>query len=334
MLRTVEIIGGGLAGLSLGLGLRARGIPVRLIESGSYPRHRVCGEFITSLDEQTSSRLQLRELLKPARPAHSVIWREPSRPDMRHHFPHPALCLSRFNLDAKMAEAFTASGGDLRTQQRCTAEPAEGRVIACGRRPLASSPWIGLKQHFRSLPLHDDLEVHLGRGAYVGLTRVEDSLVNVCGLFPRPRAGESCSLTGRIRAVGLNDLADRLQAAESIEGTDCAVAGLNYASKAMAPASLGDQQGLIPPFTGHGMTIALQSASASLGHFEAWSRGLVPWSGTIAGVSRDLRRRFRRRILVSRLIHPWFLDPRRRSLIHALHRMGLLPFNTLYRLSH
>ena len=28
--RTVEIIGGGLAGLSLGLGLRARGVPVRL----------------------------------------------------------------------------------------------------------------------------------------------------------------------------------------------------------------------------------------------------------------------------------------------------------------
>ena len=63
MLRTVEIIGGGLAGLSLGLGLRARGIPVRLIESGFYPRHRVCGEFITGLDEQTSSRLQLRELM-------------------------------------------------------------------------------------------------------------------------------------------------------------------------------------------------------------------------------------------------------------------------------
>ena len=334
MLRTVEIIGGGLAGLSLGLGLRARGIPVRLIEAGSYPRHRVCGEFITGLDEQTSSRLQLRELLKPARPARSVTWCEPGRTDMRHHFPQPALCLSRFHLDARMAEAFTTSGGDLRTQQRCTAEPAEGRVIACGRRPLASSPWIGLKQHFRSLPLHDDLEVHLGRGAYVGLTRVEDSLVNVCGLFPRPSAGESCSLTGRIRDVGLADLADRLQAAESIEGTECAVAGLNYTSKPVAPASIGDQQGLIPPFTGHGMTIALQSASVSLGYFEAWSRGALSWTETLARVSRDLHRRFRRRILVGRLIHPWLLDARRRGLVHALNRMRLLPFGTLYRLSH
>jgi len=334
MLRTVEIIGGGLAGLSLGLGLRARGIPVRLIEAGSYPRHRVCGEFITGLDEETSSRLQLDDLLKPARPARSVTWCEPGRPTMRHHLAHPALCLSRFHLDAKMAEAFTASGGDLRTQQRCTATPTEGRVMACGRRPLASSPWIGLKKHFRSLPLHDDLEVHLGHGAYVGLTQVEDSLVNVCGLFPRPRAGEACSLTGRMRAVGLTELADRLQAADSIEGTECAVAGLDYGSQAMTPASLGDHQGLIPPFTGHGMTIALQSASASLRHFEAWSRGTVPWTETIARVSRDLHRRFRRRISVGRLIHPWLLDSRRRRLIHALHRVRLLPFGTLYRLSH
>jgi hypothetical protein len=334
MLRTVEIIGGGLAGLSLGLGLRSRGIPVRLIEAGSYPRHRVCGEFITGLDEETSSRLQFDELLKPARPARSVGWYEPGQSAMHHRLTQPARCLSRFHLDAKMAEAFTASGGELRTQQRGNTEGKEGRVMACGRRPLASSPWIGLKQHFRSLPLHDDLEVHLGRGAYVGLTRVEDSLVNVCGLFPRPRAGESCSLTGRIREVGLTDLADRLQVAESIEGTECAVAGLNYASKAMAPASLGDQQGLIPPFTGHGMTIALQSASVSLGYFEAWSRGALSWTETLARVSRDLHQRFRRRILVARWIHPWLLDARRRRLIHILHRVRLLPFGTLYRLSH
>jgi hypothetical protein len=137
-----------------------------------------------------------------------------------------------------------------------------------------------------------------------------------------------------MREVGLTDLADRLQVAESIEGTECAVAGLNYASNVMAPASLGDQQGLIPPFTGHGMTIALQSASVSLGYFEAWSRGSLSWTETLARVSRDLHQRFRRRILVGRLIHPWLLDARRRGLIHALNRMRLLPFGTLYRLSH
>lgn len=334
MLRTVEIIGGGLAGLSLGIGLRARGIPVRLIEAGSYPRHRVCGEFIAGLDETTPKRLQLDQFLQHARPAHGVSWCEPARPAMRHRLPQAALCLSRFRLDAAMADAFVASGGELSTQQRAPIEAAEGRVLACGRRPLASSPWVGLKQHFRNLKLDDDLEVHFGGGAYVGLTRVEDSLVNVCGLFPRPRAGDTCDVVARTRAVGLPQLAERLASADPVADSDCAVAGLDYAPKTCAPASLGDHQGLIPPFTGNGMTIALQSAAASLDHFEGWSRGMLSWAETLSKVSRAVRRRFRRRIFLSRLLHPWLLDARRRSLVHVLHKSNLLPVSLLYRLSH
>jgi len=52
--RSVEVVGGGLAGLSLGLALRRRGVPVTVWEAGHYPRHRVCGEFITGLDRATA----------------------------------------------------------------------------------------------------------------------------------------------------------------------------------------------------------------------------------------------------------------------------------------
>ena len=45
--RTITIVGGGLAGLTLGIGLRQRGIPAEIFEAGTYPRHRVCGEFIS-----------------------------------------------------------------------------------------------------------------------------------------------------------------------------------------------------------------------------------------------------------------------------------------------
>ena len=41
MARTVTIIGGGLAGLTLGLALRQRDVPVTVCEAGTYPRHRV-----------------------------------------------------------------------------------------------------------------------------------------------------------------------------------------------------------------------------------------------------------------------------------------------------
>ena len=332
--RTVEIIGGGLAGLSLGLGLRARGVPVRLAEAGTYPRHRVCGEFITGLDDRTRHELQLDDILAPARPAHHVSWFEPSRPVLRHTLPEPALCLSRHRMDSSMAEAFLAAGGELQANERTAPEAKEGRVLACGRRPDSASPWIGLKQHVRDLPLHDDLELHLGCHTYVGLTRVEDDVVNVCGLFPRPPRGEDASLTGRLRAAGLNELAGRLASAQPVHASACAVAGLNYRSSPRTAASLGDHLGLIPPFTGHGMTLALQSAALALDPLEAWSRGRLSWGEATAAMQKQRHRRLRGRITVGRWLHPWMLSPGRRRIIHGLHRWHLLPFGPLYRLCH
>ena len=49
----ITIAGGGLAGLSLGIALQSRGVTVTLHEASTYPRHRVCGEFISGVSEET-----------------------------------------------------------------------------------------------------------------------------------------------------------------------------------------------------------------------------------------------------------------------------------------
>ena len=46
-LRPITIVGGGISGLSLGIDLQLKGLPVHLFEAGDYPRHRVCGEFLS-----------------------------------------------------------------------------------------------------------------------------------------------------------------------------------------------------------------------------------------------------------------------------------------------
>jgi len=333
-LRTVEIVGGGLSGLSLGLGLRARGIPVRLLEAGHYPRHRVCGEFITALDQTTRNALQLDPLLRSARAAESVSWLEEGHRAMRHSLPDRALCLSRYELDSAMAEDFVAAGGDLLPGNRAPTKPQAGRVLACGRQPDSTSPWMGLKEHFRDLALKDDLELHLGRNAYVGLTRVAAETVNVCGLFPKPTEKKNVSLTSSLRACGMSELANRLDRATAVDGSFCAVAGLSYGKATDSALSLGDHQGLVPPFTGNGMTIALQSAALALDPIEKWSRGRAEWSETVHEVQRTWRRRFRHRLTIGNLLHPWLLRPARRRIVRMMHRAGLLPFGMLYRLCH
>ena len=65
-LKPITIVGGGLAGLTLGIGLRQQGVPVTVWEAGQYPRHRVCGEFISGCGQNVLARLGLLESFRHA----------------------------------------------------------------------------------------------------------------------------------------------------------------------------------------------------------------------------------------------------------------------------
>jgi menaquinone-9 beta-reductase len=339
----IEIVGGGLAGLSLGLALRRRGVPVTVFEAHDYPRHRVCGEFITGLDDDTVNRLGLGPLLADALRHRQVVWYQRNRAVQSQRLPSPALGISRHRLDARLAEAFIEVGGDLRLHTRIApeAQPA-GRVFATGRRPRPS-PWIGLKVHVRDLPRGGDLEVHLGDRAYVGLSGIEDGKVNVCGLFRRrpispgkPPAPDAGLLLRYLDASRLTALAGRLRGANLDATSFCAVAAVNFQMEPARPGRLclGDSFAMTPPFTGNGMALALQSAALALDPLADWARGGPAWPDTVAAVSQSLHRHFRARIASANLLHPFLLEPRRQIWLAWAGRARLLPLRLLYHLTH
>src|SRR5436190_16210061 len=97
-MKPITIVGGGLAGLTLGIGLRRRGIPVVIWEAGHYPRHRVCGEFISGRGQDTLARLNLRDWFIKAGAVmarNAAFFSGKSRSPIRP-LASPALCLSRF----------------------------------------------------------------------------------------------------------------------------------------------------------------------------------------------------------------------------------------------
>lgn len=338
-LRAIEIVGGGLAGLSLGLALRRHGVPVTLHEAGTYPRHRVCGEFVAGLDAETIEQLQLAPFFAGARRHGEVSWHGRSGFVLRHRLPKAALGLSRYTLDTRLARAFTAAGGQLRERSRLdAADPVPGRVFATGRRREGSA-WLGLKLHVRRLALDGDLELHLGDQAYVGLAGVEDDRVNICGLFrrrPTSDATPETLLEAYLRGAGLERLAERLAEAEPCVESRAAIAGLNFSRPPAEPDRLvlGDTFGAIPPFTGDGMAMALQSAALALPALLDWTRGSVAWDDTLRIVHRRLRRRFARRLALARALHPWLLAPSTQQILAHTRARHWLPLKLLYHALH
>lgn len=337
MKQPVEIIGGGLAGLSLGLALRRAGVPARVFESGAYPRHRVCGEFITGLSAGTIRSLGIGAILADARRHREVAWFIRERPSRIQQLPAPALALSRHALDARLADAFVAAGGVLRTGTRVTEFDGAGQVIATGRR-RGRSRWLGLKMHVQGLALVRDLELHLGDNAYVGLSGVENDRVNVCGFFrQRPLGGHGAELlTAYLRAAGLAKLALRLEKTDVDAESFCAVAALSV-DRGVARSRqvrLGDACAMIPPFTGDGMAMAFQSAEIALAPLISYSSGKSSWAETARGINDSLRREFRLRLASATALHPFLLRTRRQGWLAALNRARLLPLRPLYTLLH
>jgi flavin-dependent dehydrogenase len=332
-LRPVEIVGGGLAGLALGLALRRLAVPVRLHERGSYPRHRVCGEFIRGLSSLTIAELELGPLLASARRQAQIAWFWRGEPLRVQRLAAPAFALSRHRLDAQLAEEFRRAGGELQVNSRVPPTAEEGRVLATGRRTDPHSPWIGLKLHVRPLRLARGLEMHLGDAAYVGLCQLPDDTVNICGLFHRrDLARAPAELLGAyLEASGLVELAERVRSAAVVPGSVCSMAGLVFGPEA-ADAAVGDALGMIPPFTGNGMAIALESARVATAPLAAWSRGDCDWPETVARLQRGLARRFHPRLAAAEAVHPFLLNPRPQRWVARAAQHHALPLGTLTRL--
>lgn len=339
-MKPVTIIGGGLAGLATGIGLRRRGVPVTIHEAGTYPRHRVCGEFIAGLDESTQEALELGPILADAPRHETMLWLMRDAAFGRSRMPKPAIGISRHALDARLAGSFVASGGELHQRSRLTlnGDRPEGWLDATGRRP-STGGWVGMKVHVREFETRADLEFHLGRNAYVGATLVESGAVNICGLFRPPLAGNGSGIArfvAHLDACGLCDLASRVRSASFVSDSFCSVAGLSYSAwpAVRRALSVGDSAGLIPPFTGNGMAIAFQGAVAALGPLTDYSRGTCDWDTARARVRVATHRKFRQRLGMSAILHPFLTRRAGQVSLAALHRAGLIPFASVFRTLH
>ena len=310
VVKPIIIIGGGLAGLTLGVALRRNGLPVTVIEAGHYPRHRVCGEFISGSGAKVLRHLGIEQALEGRlRMARDAAFFSSTCLLSKRSLPDAAYCVSRTVLDTALSEMFQDSGGELRTGERCRESISEeGIVCAMGRRARAATKdwrWIGLKAHASNVRLTADLEMHLTRNSYVGLCQLPDGETNICGLFRR-RLNEP--LRGRpedeLRGKPRSPLFHRLKEAQFDRASVCAVAGLSLRSEAFdtRQCRIGDALTMIPPITGNGMSMAFESAQCATARLVEYARGEISWNEATERIAEALRMAFARRLRCAAII--------------------------------
>ena len=309
---SIHIVGGGVGGLALGIRLRQFGIETRISEAGNYPRHRVCGEFISGRGIELLKELGLFEsfIANGGIMARTMKFFGVRSISPLLQIPQPALCISRYTMDRIMSNLFQSMGGDLSTGQRVAYEKndTEGTVLATGRKPKMDklAAWTGYKFHVQGLKLDADLEMHFSDGGYLGMCKVENGRVNVCGLL-KTKMLRGLDLRsdweGFLRSNLHSKKHETLKNTEILPDSICCVSGISYGAFQLREnesiVTIGDRMSTIPPLTGNGMSLAIESALLAFGPIVRYANCKADWKETVASLAVSQSRYFQKRIAVS-----------------------------------
>ena len=289
-------VGGGLAGAAFALELARNGVAVVLLESTRAPRHKVCGEFLSTEAQALLSYLGL-DLAAMGAMQVSIFRLANGRDCAEAPLPFRGAALSRFCLDQALLEAAESHGANVERGVQVTQIDASNETVtvrtgsqvftgraaalATGKHnlrqyPRAASDMVGFKLQLRVTPdslgrLEDVVQLVTFNGGYIGACIVEDGLVTLCWVLHRAllqRIGTSWPEQAKYFAQQSEILAALLHEAKPQWDKPVAVAEIPYGYLRRSPIAsnmfpLGDQLAVIPSFTGDGMSIALYSGIAA-----------------------------------------------------------------------
>jgi flavin-dependent dehydrogenase len=348
----LAIIGGGPAGASAAITATRAGARVALFEARDFPRHKVCGEFVSaeSLD-------LLAELLRDTPGAASVWASAPVIERMRLLFGErkievevsPAgLSITRFDLDALLWDAAQRAGVEAHSNCEVTACGGEGPfslqtsfgsysaqavVVAAGRwsqftddRTLPPGPkWIGVKAHFCERDPKPSIDLYFFEGGYCGVQPVAANVVNACAMV---RADCATSLRDVFKLHPT--LAER-------------TAGWQAATQPLSTAPLvyrkpqpvrdnmmfvGDAAAFIDPFAGDGISIALRSGRVAAECLSEFLLGRNSVMKAIAAYQREYTEQFAPLVAAAARVRSLFSLPAiaKPAVFEMLRLPGLIPY--------
>lgn len=341
----VAIVGGSLAGSAAAIALARAGARVVVLEKSRFPRPRICGEFLSPAARPLLSRLGVLDavLLAGAETIDrfAVVRTNGSR--VTAPLPAPVLSLSRERLDTLLYEAALALGAEYRfgsTVLSIEGNLADGfrlagpglelhaRVVlgAWGRyAPLdgklgrdfyrAPASLFGFKKHLHCAGaefLKSTVVLHLFKGGYLGLSRVEGGIVNLAALA-RPEIAQEAHhdfdrLLVRLRSESAA-LEEDLSPLEAEPGPPLVSEPVHLGRRSTSSKEIlfaGDAAGVLDPYTGAGMWHALATGEGASIPIRSFLEDALTPRELIDHHDRTLRRLAGRRFFWARLFRPFF----------------------------
>lgn len=307
------IVGGGLGGLSLSIQLARQGYTVILFEKEQYPFHKVCGEYISleSWDFLNVLGIDPDSMQVPI--ITRVFVSAENGKSLTHHLPLGGFGISRYKLDARLAELAKSAGVVLMENTKVTAiryvetsdsflveipkQLIEARIVcgSWGKRSNLDVKWkrsfsaaaknklnnyIGVKYHIKGNFPGDTIALHNFKNGYCGLARIEDGKYNLCYLTTADNLQQSNGDFRKMEAeiLSRNPHLAEIFTAVSIEEAPLTISQISFDKKSQVEnhvIMVGDAAGMITPLCGNGMSMALHASKIAATHIHHFLQGSI-----------------------------------------------------------
>ncbi|MCL6461261.1 MAG: NAD(P)/FAD-dependent oxidoreductase [Flavobacterium micromati] len=290
--KPIVIVGGGLAGLTAAIHLSKVGLRVIVIEKNEYPKHKVCGEYISNevLPYFNYLDLNISDLLPTA--ITDLEFSTVSGKLIESSLPLGGFGVSRYTLDEYLYKKAIANGCEIIknsvesivfkndefiiTTINNLVFNAKTVIGAFGKRSNIDqklnrnfiekkSPWLAIKAHYSGNFPKDLVGLHNFKGGYCGVSKVENNSINICYLADYKTFKKYKNIDEYQQNVLYKNpyLKSLFLNSKLIFEKHLTISQISFEKKDAVEnhiLMIGDTAGLIHPLCGNGMAMAIHSA--------------------------------------------------------------------------
>ena len=288
----VIIIGGGLAGLTNAIHLSKSNQQVLLIEKNSYPKHKVCGEYISNEVLPYLNSLGINPIKDGAKQISKVQVSTTKGNLIKGELPLGGFGMSRYFLDSLLLRKARFNGvqvlkdsvdsivfkKDIFTVQTKDSGSFQSKITigAFGKRSVLDlkmnrkfikkkSPYLAVKIHVKGDFPEDLIALHNFKGGYCGVSKVENNSINLCYITEYNSFKKYKNISDFHQQVVFKNkhLKKIFEESKSVFKKPLTISQISFETKKPVENHIimcGDTAGMIHPLCGNGMGMAITSA--------------------------------------------------------------------------